>query len=436
MTRYLTGILTLLFCLAPALAHAEDEGATGRLHLRTRTLILGTGGVAPGIGPTSPLLQWVELTGTDLADRHVSVHTSLWGGASAGEAKDRVSGSTLFGDVTELYVRARDPKGSWQATAGRQLLRVAPGLARFGHIDGLALKGQHRRLRVDVYGGQIVDPRLSNLGGLAQGDWLVGGRLGAHRWSTIDLGVSYVQARHGGEVSRSFLGADLAWYLHRNLDVVGDVSVDTREQALAEAELMARWRAAERVTIVAGATQARPGLLIDQSSIFSVFSRGDYASGWVEGHWAPTDTWAFNARYGANFFPDDDGLGVNTTPGHEGSVGATTWLRRDLWLRVGLERVPTVDGGWWGGRVAARWNWDPTRSVAAEVYTILADDAALPTAGAGRDSIAGRLMGNWAINDAIELGVGGEVGRTVLADLDARVWLHLVTDLDLWEGAR
>lgn len=400
--------------LALWLLVAPVPAAAGELTLTTRTLLLGRGGVR-GVQSEVPLYQWIEISGRDLAHPGLSAHASLWGfGALDGGGFERGSGAAVSGDVDLFFGQYHDPKGRFSVRVGRQLLLSGPGSGLLGQLDGAWVRGAASGFEVELYGGRVVESRFGNA---SQYDWLVGGRGGYRSWGRFTAGLSYLHARNDGEVSREVAGVDASLDLLDDLDIVGFAAYDLVDPGLLESTLMARWRGVENLAVGLGMRQASPGRLIDRTSIFSVFSLGDYAEATVDLDYRVNQQWSVGVDYARVFFPDEDGAGLGASA-HRFGVRASGWARRDLRLIVAFDRVPAGDEGYWAARLAGQLRASTDATVTAELLTYTYD---------GRDtpSVGGRLFGQYALGSNLTIGMGGELGSTVYSSFDARFLLRM-----------
>jgi hypothetical protein len=441
MTRRLLALLAAMAAggvAGPALAREAGE-PQARLELRSRTYFLPAERSLGLSEPESewPIYQFLELAGHDLAHPGLSFHTSVWGFGDLGSGEDPVTGDALSGDVDVLYAEYADPEGRFQLRLGRQLVLGAPGVGNFAQLDGGWGRFALGNFDLQAYGGQTVERRFRNWG---EGDWSAGGRVGYHAWSRVNAGVSYLHARNGGGIAREHVGADLAVVPLDGVDVVGDVAYDLLDMGLARARGMVRYAPLRRLVLGVGAEQASPGRLLDKTSIFSVFSLGDYAQGDVLVQWSPIDRLTLAGRYARVAFADDDGEGLGEGANRFGA-SASVYLHRNLWLTVEGDRVEAPeqegeDNAYSSVRVAGRYTPADRWTAAVDLLGYFYDRAPLDVPESASRSLVARAFAERRFGAGTHVALGGEVAETVLAESDVRGFLRITQDLDLISGVQ
>jgi hypothetical protein len=422
----------------PALAQEAGE-PSARVELRSRTYFLPA---ERSLGLTEPEAEWpiyqfLELAGYDLTTPGLSFHTSVWGFGDFGKGEDPVTGDAIAGDVDILYADYADPEGHYQLRLGRQLVLGAPAVGNFAQIDGGWGRVAFGNFDLQAYGGQTVERRFRNYG---ESDWSAGGRAGYHAWSRVNAGVSYLHAREGGAIAREHVGADLAVVPMDGVDVTGDVAYDLVDSGLARVRGLVRYSPLDRVVVGAGYEQASPGRLLDKTSIFSVFSLGDYAQ--IDGlvQWSPLDRLTLAARYARVAFADDDGEGLGESANRFGG-SATAYVLRDLWLTVEGDRVEApqseaTSNAYSSVRVAGRFTPAERWTASLDLLGYFYDEAPLDVPESASRSLVARGFAERQFGSGTHVGIGGEVAETVLAKSDVRGILRITQDLDLVSGVQ
>ena len=421
-------------------AFAQEAGEpSARVELRSRTYFLPAERSLGLSEPASewPIYQFLELAGYDLSTPGLSFHTSVWGFGDFGEGEDPVTGDAISGDVDILYAQYADPEGRYQLRLGRQLVLGAPGVGNFAQLDGGWGRVALGNFDLQAYGGQTVERRFRNYG---EGDWSAGGRAGYHAWSRVNAGVSYLHAREGGAIAREHLGADLAVVPVDGVDLVADVAYDLGDPGLARSRGLVRWAPVERLVLGAGAEMSSPGRLLDKTSIFSVFSLGDYRQldGLVQ--WSPIDRMTLAARYARVSFADDDGEGLGEG-GNRFGASVSGYLLRDLWCTVEGDRVEAAeqegeDNAYSSVRVAGRYTPAERWVASIDLLGYFYDVAPLDVPESADRSLVARIFAERRFGAGTHVGIGGEVAETVLAESDVRGILRITQDLDLVSGVQ
>jgi hypothetical protein len=421
----------------PAAATPNDEAGPREagettVEMRLRTLLLPVE-VQPGWSSAGwPLYQWMEVTGRGPYPG-LSVHTAVWGLGALGGGGDRVTGDPLAGDVTLLYAQYQDPRGRYAARLGRQMIFAGPGAGFFSQVDGLWVRGALANLDVQAYGGQVVLPRFSNFGAY---DWLAGGRVGYHRWHRASGGLSYLHARTRGALAREIAGADAAVVVTDDVDVVLTAVYDLVDPGLMESRAMARWTVLPTVTTGLVLEQASPARYIDKSSIFSVFALGDYGAAEAFAEWAFRPEWVVRGRAGRVFFVSPDGGFGRGEQANRFGAGVRGWLRHDVLLLADVDRLPSDENAYTSLRVASRYRPVAEWSGAVDLLAYFYDHPPLSRPGAAAHSLTARAFYDRHLGRGMHLGVGAEVGQTVLSTADVRGFLRFTTGLDFaWGGA-
>lgn len=252
----------------------------------------------------------VQLDGRVKAYPWLTAEAQAW----AGRSPSPEGGN---GDVVVLALRARDPTGHGDASAGRFVLTT--GAVRPVHIDGGYVRGTTHGFALEAFGGVPVTPRFSS----RAYDWLVGGRASQRLGTFGVLGASFVERRdHGREVDQE-VGGDLTLYLMPTLSAAGRVSYDLVSRGLSEIQVTGSWGDVLR-RLEAFVTVRNPSLILPATSLFSVLSNVPSAQGGMSGRMrvaprltldallayrAATDAYGIRAKLGARLWLDDEGKG-------------------------------------------------------------------------------------------------------------------------------
>ncbi len=264
-------------------------------------------------------------------ESRVKTHPWLSGEAQAwaGKPANADQGS---GDVVVLALRARDPEGRGEASAGRFVLTT--GAVRPVHIDGGYLRGQTPRgFALEGFGGVPVATRFQS----RAYDWLVGGRASQRLGSMGVVGGSFVERRdHGRRVDQE-VGGDVTLYLLPRLSAAGRASYDLVSRGLSELQVTGSLGSSERRVELFGSVR-NASLILPSTSLFSILSNTPSVQSGLSGRMrvAPRLTldaliayrqaaseYGIRARLGGKLWLDDDGTsaleGGLTRDGVEGS---------------------------------------------------------------------------------------------------------------------
>lgn len=424
----------LSICLVLAIAalptRAADDVERTRVSLRSRTFHLPMEAMPLHAGPAFPFYQWLEFS-VEAPASGLSMHSSLWG-VGALDGSDRFTGERISGDIPLLYVQYADRDGRFTTRLGRQLIFAGPGVGFFNQMDGAWARGATGPFDLQLYAGQQVQPRFENI---THYDWLAGGRAGFHRWGFVSGGVSFLHARNDGALSRELAGADLTMVLSPSVDLAFAAAYDLVDPGFQEARAIARWNPIRRLTLSSALEYASPSRFIDKSSIFSVFAFGDFAQAEMRTDWALNDQWIAGVRYARVFFPSEAGVGFGLQANRFG--GRVTGMPlRQLRVVAEADRMPSPDNAFTSFRLACRYLPDAPWSAAADMMAFFYDHAPLSDPRAGTESVVGRVFGDRHIGRGMHLGLGAELGRTVLSAGDLRGFVRLTSNMDMGMGGR
>jgi hypothetical protein len=267
----------------------------------------------------------VEFAGwgvVDLADRFDPTRTARVpfkeGGMSPGVGGDILTGTVGY--------RSRD--GKLELRLGRQFLFVGAPYAT--NFDGLYTRYTFPYdFSVAVYGGGAT-PRDADAG---QGSInpMFGGRLA---WGRIDqggVGLSYLEEMTtGGDLVRRQAGVDAFAMLPKHIDLTGSVLFDVGElegvPQVEEAMFMASWMPTPRLKLALDYTYIVPSAIISKTSIFSIFTEGNYHDAGLDAYYRPTARLKLSAQFKARAFSDG-------SQGWLGGLGGR-YLIGDSWREV------------------------------------------------------------------------------------------------------
>jgi len=239
------------------------------------------------------------------------------------------------------------------------------------------------------------------------------------------LGLSFIQARNDKRIARQLASFDAALALFHGFDATLAATMDLVQPGLANAELSLRYLAKGGLSLGLHLQQQSPNRMMDQSSIFSVFSLGDYAEGGIFLEYRVNPQWVFGAEYATVLFPGELGYGFSKELGHRVQVSATSYLRSDLWMKLALDRLPTADNGYTSARLALRYLPKSSISGSAELLAYLYDERPFTRADARSNSLLARVFADYRLREGLNLGLGAEIGQGALSKVDARMLLRL-----------
>jgi hypothetical protein len=267
------------------------------------------------------------------------------------------------GDVVALTLRARDPLGRGEGTAGRFVLTT--GAVRPVHLDGGHLKGQTPRgFALEAFGGVPVVPRFQE----RAYDWLVGARASQRLAHYGVLGASFVERRdHGRQIDQE-VGGDLTLYLLHWLSAAGRASYDLVSRGLSEVQATASMGSSARRLELFGSLR-NPSLILPATSLFSVLSNTPSAQGGVSGRMRVAPRLTLDALIAYRQAAEEFGI--------RAQAGGRLWL--DDYGKSALEGVVTRDGvegaQWTGLRALAYRELFEAFRLSGEVELVIADEA-------------------------------------------------------------
>jgi hypothetical protein len=296
------------------------------------------------------------------------------------------------GDVVVLTVRARDPEGGGEATAGRFVLTT--GAVRPVHMDGGYLRGQTRRgFGLEAFGGVPVSTRFQS----RSYDWLVGGRAFQRLGSLGTVGASFIERRdHGRQVDQE-LGCDIALYLLPQFSTAGRASYDLVSRGLSELQITGALGGSQR-RVEAFASVRNPSLILPAASLFSVLSNTPSVQGGLSARLRVAPRLMLDALVAYRAAGDEYGIRTK--------LGGKLWLDDEGTSAV--EGVVTRDGvegsQWTGLRALAYRELIEAFQLSGELELVIADQRT-------RDSRLwpwGRLSARYLLADAWQFSVGVE----------------------------
>ncbi len=180
----------------------------------------GSSQVLPGYGYLKFDLKNVTSTG-------ISFHGYGWGRYDL--ADSNYYGSQSEGELLYGYLEYQKKFSSLKARLGRQ--HVFEGVAN-ETFDGLWVAGKvSPNFSLSGYLGQAVG--LTGVNGRS-GDSLGGARLAYHGADRYDIGFSAKVSNNDGDTADRMVGVDLAWYLPKDMSLVGYSKFNAEESSFAE----------------------------------------------------------------------------------------------------------------------------------------------------------------------------------------------------------
>lgn len=309
------------------------------------------------------------------------------------------------GDVVVLTLRARDPLGRGEGTAGRFVL--TSGAVRPVHLDGGHLKGQTPQgFALEAFGGVPVTPRFQ----ARAYDWLVGGRASQRLARFGVLGASFVERRDRGREVDQEVGGDLTLYLLHWLSAAARASYDLVSRGLSEVQGTASMGSSARRLELFGSLR-NPSLILPATSLFSVLSNVPSAQAGVSGRMRVAPRLTLDALIAYRQAAEEFGI--------RAQAGGRLWL--DDQGESALEGTVTRDGvegaQWTGLRALAYRELFEAFRVSGEVELVIADEA---RQGArlwpwGRVSARYLLRETWVFSAGVEGNASPEFVRVVQA---------------------
>jgi hypothetical protein len=323
--------------LAPAIAVAEP--------LRLRGDALASVQAPAGL---------MTLEGSDRTRPWVEAEASVWFGA----------GDDTQANALVVAVKLSDRKRRASLRLGRQV--VTAGALRPVHFDGgdgvLQLS---RDATVEAFGGIPVVPSW----GPRSWDWVAGARTAA----TIgdgQVGLAWMQQRDHGELATHELAADGAFALGKRVDLGAGAAFDMIDIGLAEARLSLAARG-QLGRIELFANHRAPSHLLPATSLFSVLGDVPATRTGATARWRAAPRLDVDATAAVRI-SDETGIRLD----EDLSTGARLRLDDRGVSSLGLElrREGAPDGGWTGGRAAARIALADAWATSGEFELAIPDD--------------------------------------------------------------
>ena len=286
-----------------------------------------------------PFYEYLTLRAENLGARGLSVEFAGWGVVDLADRFDPTKAARIpqkeggqspgvGGDVMVGTVTYQSRKNNLELRLGRQFLFL--GAPYSTNFDGLYARYTFPYdISVAVYGGGAT-PRDADAGRDAINP-MFGGRLG---WSRLDrggVGVSFLsELTTGGDLVRRQAGVDAFALLPKRVDLYGsalfDVGAVEGVPKVEEALLVASWMPTPRVKLALDYLYIMPSALIPKSSIFSIFTEGNYQDIGVDAYFRPAPRLKLSAQLKARAFSDG-------TQGWLGGLGGRVLLG-DSWREV------------------------------------------------------------------------------------------------------
>jgi hypothetical protein len=417
-----------------------------------RAALPGPGGALVSTLLSAPIHQSVALRVDDVdvpwqADS-VDVELSAWGSVNPGEPGDE---RRVDGDVTLALVRHR--LGPVRLTLGRQL--EVGGAARMCRFDGLAVGVESPfGLGAEAYGGFAVlplwnaRPGYQLLGSAADGllrtpaaieqpnragAWLAGGRVHYVYPGLLEAGASFHEQRANGELDRRNLGIDAHLEPVEWLDASGQVVLDVDSWQPSDARGALDLRPVEGLRVSAEYLHTVPALFLSRQSVLSVFSTDPFHEMGGSASFEPVGWLELQAGGYAELFAADWSTGMRL----QGSARFAPFESELLVLRAGYGRVSEPENGYHSLRLSAGVRPIAPLLLAAESYLYVYDSPVRHTYGAvpldSKLSWLGAASGEWSFVEWGAALLGGSLGITPYAKLDAQALARLRLDFDLGE---
>jgi hypothetical protein len=309
-----------------------------------------------------PFYEYLTLHAENVGVKGLSVDFAGWGVADMADRfdptraarvpqKDGGMSPGVGGDVLVGTVSYRSPDAKLELRLGRQFLFV--GAPYSTDFDGLLARYTFPHdLSLAVYGGGAT-PRDAEAGRDSINP-MFGGRVAWSRLERAGVGLSFLQEMTtDGELVRRQTGVDAFVVLPKHIDLYASALLDVAEGApqVEEAMLVASWMPIPRFKLALDYTYVVPEALIPKSSIFSIFSEGDYHDAGIDAYYRATPRLKLSAQFKARAFSEG-------TPGWLGGVGGR-YLLGDSWRQivgVDLQKLFTKNdnlerSGYWQARL-------------------------------------------------------------------------------------
>ncbi len=263
MKRYICcAAMLCVLCLGGVSAFAQG------VDISSRTYWLGYAEQAyGGIAGRLPMYEFVDITARDLGVPGLNLYASGYGMVNLYELGGDHRG---WGDLDIAYLEYQDPAGRFNIRGGRLMLFdpgtfgdvVDGGRFEYDGPGGFTFKG---------FGGAAVTEGFDD----SADTYMFGGRLGDRLlWAggLTDVGVSFVRRVEDGDAARELLGADLAWYAPKYVDISGEFMYDDITQQVQEVSADIGIRPHPQFDIGLNYQYLVPSLFLSKASIFSVFA--------------------------------------------------------------------------------------------------------------------------------------------------------------------
>jgi len=377
----------------------------------------------------------------------VDVELSAWGSVLVGEAGDQ---QRVDGDIFTANVRHR--LGPAYFALGR-LVR-AGGAARFCRYDGGSAGVRSPwGLGLDGYAGLSVLPRWSARPGYhllgSAGDsllrspeaiedpsrddyWVAGGRAYyTHPWLG-ELGASFHEQVEAGELGRRELGFDLRVTPHETVAVGGQALLDADSWSLGDARAAVDVYPFSELGLAVELQHTVPALFLSRQTVLSVFSTAAYDELGGSARYSPWPWLQVGASGHAQLFGESE-LGMRLgTRARLALLGA-----EQLMVHVGYRRVREPSNGYHAARIAVGYRVIEPLQLTADSHLYVYDEpirmllaAQYPEAEL---SWVGGANAEWAWNESWATLLGGSLGSTPYAELDAQLLARLRLNVEWGE---
>ncbi|HSC86276.1 MAG TPA: hypothetical protein VLC09_03360 [Polyangiaceae bacterium] len=346
--------------------------------------------------PTETLVPWHQslslgathldsLFGKDGTD----IQVAAWGQIIGGSPEDQQSATW---DLASAFVTQR--AGPLVFQLGRQV--ISGGAARYRRMDGVLVRANGPvGLRLSGYAGWTALPRWDQWYGYHDlganyDSWkqpnayplyadrsqntMGGFLLDWHDDDIGTLGVSFHGQAERDSIESRNLGANFALTHFENVSLTGDAIFSLEQQRLADVRFSGLWDAYRKgdvgVSLLGEFLHTVPSALLSQASIFSVFSFGELTEAGGELITRlPLGFTISGAGYAQTYNEGSPGARVR------GEVRFASDKEETVMARVQAQRVSLETNGYWVLRLAARYRFLPSWSLAADAYRYAYDQA-------------------------------------------------------------
>lgn len=361
-----------------------------------------------------PMYHRVALDVTELADGHMSFHFAGWGALDLFADSE---GGVAAGDVAIAYADVQlEPVTLW---VGRRFLTYGPPGGM--HVDGGgAVARSDFGLIAEAFVGRPVTPTRTTLLGpqtsFAGAEISYGGRLAYSDPGRLGLSAAYAESWGHGILGSRIVDSVAYWY-PGDVHFEGALKFDLIGLGVLQGQLTARWRPAREVDVDLGFTHLEPGRWIPRWSILSVFETSTYDELAAGGTWRPVRTLALRLVASGRRY---DRVGSNE-PNLGYRMALYTRVRplgtRGPRVRVIVDRRDDGVLGYTLLQAAVALDLIDELGVGLDGSFAIDDDGE-------RESVLGRVSGDYRPSSDWTLGVTLSIARTPIAPAELRALLR------------